>query len=44
MYLAFCLQVRPTEAGTHFENMFGVRNWASAKELKSLRDTPERTM
>ncbi len=34
--------VRPTDAATHFENMVGVKTWASMKELKSLRESPER--
>lgn len=36
--------IRPTEATTHFDNMLGVKYWASGKELYSLRDTPERTI
>ena len=36
--------IRPTEATTHFENMLGVKYWASGKELHSLRETPERTI
>ena len=38
----FCYQVHVPDPKTHYENIVGVKTWASKKELESLRDEPKR--
>ena len=35
-------QVHVPDPKTHYENIVGVKTWASKKELESLRDEPKR--